>query len=108
MLQNVRQHGAGDNLVAFLVGQFFELLQKGLTQPGFLNMGNVAMLLIAPWLVGFLYYALSSTFTGLAIAWSSEQSLGQVLVKNIRWCAVSVAGSMLAALTFVLVSNSPW
>jgi len=95
-------------LVAFLVGQFFELLQKGLTQPGFLSMGNVAMLLIAPWLVGFLYYALSSTFTGLAIAWSSRLPLGQVLTQNIRWCAVSVAGSVLAAFTFVLVGNTPW
>jgi hypothetical protein len=95
-------------LVAFLVGQFFELLQAGLSRPGGMGFGNISMLLLAPWLVGFLYYSLSSTFTGLAVAWSSGKSFYQVWTTNLRWCAMSIVGSMLAALTFVLNGCFPW
>ena len=95
-------------LVAFLVGQFFELLQAGLSRPGGMGFSNVTMLLLAPWLVGFLYYSLSSTFTGLAVAWSSGKSFYQVWTTNLKWCAMSIVGSMLAALTFVLNGCFPW
>jgi hypothetical protein len=92
-------------LVAFLVGQFFRWLQIGLTHPGQLDVGRVVMLLLAPWVVGFLYFALSSGLTGLAVAWCTRQSFGKVWVKNLNWCTVSVIGSIVAALTFVLVNG---
>jgi hypothetical protein len=92
-------------LVAFMVGQFFNLLQAGLTRPGGIGTGTVVLLLITPWACGFLYYALSSGMTGLAVALSSRQSFVQVWVKNLNWMHVSVVGAVGAALVYVLVNG---
>jgi hypothetical protein len=88
-----------------MVGQFFDLLQAGLSRPGGVGTGTVVLLLVAPWACGFLYYALSSGLTGLAIALSSGQSFVQVWVKNLNWYCVSVIGAVCAALVFVLANG---
>ncbi|MGW8182222.1 MAG: hypothetical protein ACWGQW_26130, partial [bacterium] len=92
-------------LVAFMVGQFFNLLQVGLSRPGGFGTGTIVLLLTAPWACGFLYYALSSGLTGLAVALSSRQSFGQVWVRNLSWVHVSVLGSIVAAFVNVLVNG---
>jgi hypothetical protein len=92
-------------LVAFLVGGFFRLLQTGLTHPQGFGPGTVVLLLMAPWLCGFLYYALSSGLTGMVMALTNGQSFLKVWVTNLVWYQVSVIGAVCAALTYVLVHN---
>ena len=92
-------------LVAFLVGAFFRILQAGLANPTGLGPGTVVLLLIAPWICGFLYYALSSGLTGMVVSLTSGQSFFKVWVGNLAWYQVSVIGAVLAALTYVLVNN---
>jgi len=92
-------------LVAFLVGTFFRLLQAGLSRPGHLEVGTVVLLLVAPWVCGFLYYALSSGLTGMVIALASRQSFLQVWCQNLVWYQASVIGAVCAALTYVLVTS---
>jgi riboflavin transporter FmnP len=89
-------------LVAFLVGGFFRLLQAGIAQPNGLGPGTVVLLLIAPWICGFLYYALSSGLTGMVMALTSGQSFLRFWVGNLVWYQVSVIGAVCAALTYVL------
>jgi hypothetical protein len=92
-------------LVAFLVGGFFQLLQAGITHPNSLGTGTVVLLLIAPWLCGFLYYCLSSGLTGMVIALTNGQSFLRVWVSNLVWYQASVIGAVCAALVYVLVNN---
>jgi hypothetical protein len=92
-------------LVAFIVGQFFQFLQKGLSEPGKLGVGTLVLLLIAPWLCGFLYYALSSGLTSLAVAFSSRQQFRRLWVQNLNWYFVSVIGAVMAALTYVVING---
>jgi hypothetical protein len=92
-------------LVAFIVGRFFQFLQKGLSEPGRLGVGTLVLLLIAPWLCGFLYYALSSGLTSLAVAFSNRQRFGQLWTENLNWYYVSVIGAVIAALTYVVING---
>ena len=44
----------------------------------------------------------------MSLPGSPGRSFGIVWVRNLRWYVVSVFGSMLAAMTFVIVNSFPW
>jgi hypothetical protein len=90
-------------LVAFLVGQLFNLMVSWLIYSEQMGIGAVVLFLTAPWACGFLYYSLSSGLTGLAVALNNSHSFLQTWVKNLSWYYVSVLGAVLAALTHLLV-----
>ena len=93
-------------LVVFLVGQVFLFMSTVLDRSEAVPMGSVLLLILAPWVCGFLYYALSSAMTGLAIALYRSQPFLKVWARNIGWYYVSVLGAVLAALTYI--TAQPW
>ena len=92
-------------VVAFLVGQLFELMVSWTSWSENTELAAVTLFLTAPWVCGFLYYSLSSGLTGLAVALDNSHSFTRTWLKNLSWYYVSVVGAVLAALTHLFVQH---
>jgi hypothetical protein len=93
-------------VVVFLVGKLYEYLNVNLAGFESSRVSGLLLLILAPWLCGFVYYALTSGLTGLAVALHGSHSFLEVWTRNLSWYYVPILGAVLAALTHIAVQ--PW
>jgi hypothetical protein len=93
-------------IVVYLVGHVYQFVDDTLPYGESDGIGALLLLILAPWLCGFLYYSLSSGLTILAVSLHGSHSFLEVWSKNFSWYYVSILGAVLAALTRIALI--PW